>query len=126
MTVIQNIFGNSTQIGSTDAMPIIDGLILENEEVITAYKLWRDMIVFTSERLILIDVQGLTGKKISFESIPFSVIKKFKMENAGTLDFDAEITLTLQGSEIIPLKFAKGTDLKPIYLLLSKYILRDN
>jgi hypothetical protein len=126
MTMLQNVFGNSTEVSSEQIMPLIDGLILENEQVVTAYKLWRDAIVFTSERLILIDVQGMSGRKISFESIPFSAIKKFKMENADTFDFDAEITLTLQGSEIIPLKFAKGTDLKPVYLLLSKYILRDN
>ncbi|MGL4632778.1 MAG: PH domain-containing protein, partial [Leadbetterella sp.] len=79
------------------------------------------------ERLLIVDVQGITGSKISYQSIPYSSVKLFSMETAGTLDFDCEIKLIVQGLGLpLSLKFKKGTDLSPIYQLLSKYTLRDN
>ncbi|MBC7406672.1 MAG: PH domain-containing protein [Candidatus Parcubacteria bacterium] len=126
MSTINNLFGSASQIAGQEVLPLIADFVVEGEQILIAYKLWRDMIIFTTERLILVDVQGLTGSKVSFESIPYSTIKRFKMENAGTLDMDCEITLTLQGGAIYPLKFGRGTNLKPIYKYLSTYILRDN
>jgi Bacterial PH domain len=126
MSLINNLFGNASQVNGETVMPYIADFIIEKESVITAYKLWRDMIVFTSERLIYIDIQGLTGTKVSYNSIPYSSIKSFTMETAGTFDMDCEITLSGHGIGTIPLKFARGTDLKPVYKYLSHYILRDN
>ncbi len=127
MSFIHNLFGNASQISGADAMQLIQDFVVDNEQVLTAYKLWRDMLIFTTERLILVDVQGLTGHKVSFQSIPYSSIKAYKMENAGSFDMDCEISLVVQGFSLpVSLKFAKGTDLKPIYKYLSQFILRDN
>jgi Bacterial PH domain len=95
--------------------------------VVKAYRLVRDQIIFTSERLIIINVQGITGSKVSHLSVPYSSIKVFKMENAGTFDLDSEISLYIQGHSLpISLNFKKGSDLETIYRTLSTYILRDN
>jgi Bacterial PH domain len=126
MNLLNNILGNATQINNQDVLPLIKDFLVNNEDIVVAYKLIRDTIIFTTERLVLIDVQGLTGSKMSFTSYPYSTIKSFRMENAGTFDMDAEIVLVLQGNGELSLKFSKGTDLKPIYRYLSTYILRDN
>ena len=44
------------------------------------------MFIFTNKRLILIDVQGLTGKKQEYRSIPYSKITQFSIETIGHFD----------------------------------------
>lgn len=126
MSLLHNIMGNASEMNQSDAMQLISEFIVEGEEIVVAYKLIRDKIIFTTERLVLVDIQGITGSKVSFTSYAYSSIKSFTMESAGTFDLDCEIKLHAAGIGEISLKFSKGTDLKPIYKYLSKYILRDN
>ena len=82
MSFLQNILGNSTTATPEEYNPLVQNLLVENESVFTAYKTLRDFIIFTNERLILIDVQGITGKKKSFKSISYSRISVFTKESA--------------------------------------------
>jgi Bacterial PH domain len=84
---------------------LIIPLLIEGETVEHAYKLLRDLIVFTNKRLILVGKQGITGKKQEILSIPYGRIVKFSKENAGRMDFDAEIKVWVQGATT-PLEFA--------------------
>ena len=43
-----------------------------------AFSLIRDLIVFTEFRLILVDKQGVTGKKTSYKSLPYRSISRFQ------------------------------------------------
>ena len=58
-----------------------------DETVELAYKHGRDMFIITTKRVMVIDVQGLSGKKVEFKSIPFKFINGFSVESAGTLSF---------------------------------------
>ena len=71
----------------------IDPLLLEDEKAYAAFKGIRDYIVFTSKRIIAVNVQGITGKKKDFTSLPFSKVQAFSIESAGTFDLDAELEL---------------------------------
>lgn len=51
-------------------------LLLPNEVIISAYKGMRDSVVFTDKRVIAINVQGLTGTKIDYTSLPSFLTKK--------------------------------------------------
>jgi Bacterial PH domain len=127
MSVLHKLFGNAVEADISAVQAEFSNILVQNEDVVGAYKLVRDSIIFTTERLLLVDVQGITGSKISYQSIPYSSVKVFTMETAGTLDFDCEIKLIIQGMGLpLSLKFKKGTDLNPIYKLLSTYTLRDN
>ena len=54
----------------------------------------RDMILFTNKRLISIDVQGWTGKKKSFTSVPWTSVKQFGVQSAGSfMDKDSEMMI---------------------------------
>jgi hypothetical protein len=64
-----------------------------DETVELAYKHGRDMFIITTKRIMLIDVQGLSGKKIEFKSIPYKFIKGFSVESAGTLSRTVKATL---------------------------------
>ena len=45
----------------------VEPFLLEGETIESAYKIFRDMIIFTDRRMVLVDVQGFTGKKKKFE-----------------------------------------------------------
>jgi len=125
MSFFQNLLGNATTASAQEYDPLISNLLIENESVFTAFKTVRDFIIFTNERLILIDVQGLTGKKKSFKSVPYSQISVFTKENAGTFDFDSEINLYVRGyPTAIALKFGKSSNIDIVYQLLSDYVLK--
>lgn len=72
-------------------------MLARNEEILDSYKSMRDGVVFTTKRLISVNVQGLTGKKVDYTSIPYSKIGMYSVETAGALDLDSELTLIVSG-----------------------------
>lgn len=66
-------------------------LLVPGEQVVDAYSSGRDGVVFTDKRVICLNVQGLTGKKRDFTSIPYSKIQAYSVETAGTFDLDSEL-----------------------------------
>ena len=71
----------------------MEGILIPGEQVELAYVLIRDLIVFTEKRLILVDKQGVTGKKTSYKSIPYHSISRFTVESSGHFDLDAELKI---------------------------------
>ncbi|MGS0973098.1 MAG: PH domain-containing protein [Candidatus Izemoplasmataceae bacterium] len=72
---------------------LAEELLVEGEEILGAYKSVRDGIVFTSFRLIIINVQGITGKKKDFTSIPYNKINVYSVETSGVFDLEAELVI---------------------------------
>lgn len=100
----------------------VEDILIEGETAHSAYKTIRDMAIFTNKRLIIRDVQGLTGKKIETYSIPYSNINMWSTENAGRLDLNAEVTLwTRSGTVKINLK--RGVDVAAFDQLLAAAVL---
>lgn len=100
--------------------------MIAGEQVEKAFKLIRDMYIFTNKRLFIIDKQGITGSKVEYMSVPYRSIKKFSRENAGTLDLDAEIKIWIAGDALpIKMEFRKDThsSMDEIYRLLSQHVL---
>jgi len=64
--------------------------LIDGEEVVAAFKTIRDQLVFTNKRFIAANVQGLTGSKVDYTSIPYNKIQAFSVESSGTLDRDTE------------------------------------
>jgi hypothetical protein len=85
----------------------------------------RDLFVFTDKRLILIDKQGMTGKKAEYHSIPYKSISHFSVETAGTFDADAELKIYISSSTTpIQREFKRGTDIIGVQKALAQGILR--
>jgi hypothetical protein len=68
-------------------------MLQADEHVGMAYKVGRDMLVFTTKRLLIVDVQGWSGKKVEWKSIPYTAIRAFAVQSAGSWDRDAEVFL---------------------------------
>lgn len=98
--------------------------LIEGERVEKAYKVVRDMFIFTNKRLILLDKQGVTGSKMEMISIAYSKITKFSKESAGHFDLDAELKIWV-GSDPNPISkdFKAGDNINDVYRIISQYSL---
>ena len=87
----------------------IGPILIPGEQPYVAYKTFRDSAVFTDRRLIVRDSQGITGKKVELYSLPYSRIDMWSSENAGHLDFNAEMELWTRAGHI-KIKLGRGVD----------------
>lgn len=98
-------------------------LLIPGENIIAAYKAMRDYVVFTDKRLISVNVQGVTGKKKDFSSLPYSKIQVFSVETAGTLDLDSELEMYFSGLGRVKFEFSGANDIVKIGQLIGSFIL---
>ena len=94
---------------SFDSLKIREGILLENERVTVSYKGIRDMLILTDKRLLLVDKQGLTGKKQKYLSIPLDKINAFSVESGGTLDLDCDIDIYVSGMGYVHAEILRPT-----------------
>lgn len=99
MGLLDKIMGNASEIDAGEVAEDLAPILGATESVERVFKEIRDMYVFTNKRLILIDKQGLTGKKVEYHSIPYRAITQFKVETAGRFDMDAEIKIWVSGQD---------------------------
>lgn len=97
----------------------VDFLLKNGEEVILTYKSIRDVVFFTNKKLITLDIQGLTGKKVEHMCIPYSKITSFSVETAGSFDLDSELKFWLSGLGEFGISFSRGTDVREIITLVN-------
>ena len=103
--------------------PGIADLLVPGEQALQAFKGIRDYVVFTDKRLIAVNVQGMTGKKKDFTSLPYSKIQAFSVETAGTFDLDAELDLWFSGLGKVHLEFKGKADIRQLGQLIGHYVL---
>ncbi|NLU35656.1 MAG: PH domain-containing protein [Clostridiales bacterium] len=98
-------------------------LLIDGENVIDSYVSMRDRVVFTNKRIISVNVQGLTGKKVDYTSIPYSRIQAYSVETAGFFDLDAELDLFLSGLGKIRFELRGSSNIVALCKAISEYIL---
>ncbi len=99
-------------------------LLVPGENVLSSYTGVRDYVVFTDKRVISVNVQGVTGKKKDYTSMPYSKITAYSVETAGVLDWDSELELYFSGLGKVRFEFTGGSDVEQIGLCISRYVLR--
>ena len=124
MGIFNAILGNASEVTIDNVSKEFEPILIEGENIEKAYKLIRDMFIFTNKRLILVEKQ-IVGTKVDYLSIPYFNIKKFSKESAGVLDLDANLKIWIKGEDIpITKQFGKsGDNINEVYQLLSKHIL---
>lgn len=116
-------FARLKKVGNGEFGKIIDDFMIDGEEIIGTYQSIRDGVVFTNKRIITINIQGLTGKKKDFTSIPYSKITTFSLETAGFFDLDAELEIYMSAVGKVKFEFTGSTDVKQICKIISTYAL---
>lgn len=124
MGFMDGMLGNASECSLQEVMKEYGKILAENETVERAYKLIRDMFIFTDKRLILVDKQGVTGKKVEYMSIPYKNITRFSIETAGHFDLDAELKVWVSGSQTpIEKQFNKSLNIYEVESVLATYVL---
>lgn len=123
MSLLNALMGNANTVNVADVAGEVANILIPGEKVEHAYKLVRDLIIFTDKRLLLIDKQGVTGKKVEFLSIPYEKVSYFSVETAGTLDLDSELKVALSGGAVFGKTFGRGVDITEVQKVLATYIL---
>lgn len=117
-------FVKLSQIRLEDGYKMVQPLLISNEQILSAYRSMRDTVIFTDKRVISINVQGVTGKKKDFTSLPYSKISAFSVETSGVFDLDSELELWFSGLGKVIFEFSGRSDIVRIGQLIATYTLR--
>lgn len=101
----------------------VAALLIDGEQVIAGFKGPRDYVVFTDKRLIACNVQGITGKKQDFTSLPYAKIQAWSVETAGAFDRDAELEMYFGGLGKVRLEFKGSVDIRALSRKFSPFAL---
>lgn len=102
---------------------LISPMFVQGEQIVGTYQSIRDGVVFTNKRIFAINVQGITGKKKDFTSLPYSKIQAFSVETAGVLDLDSELELWFSGMGKVKFEFVSRADVSGICRMISEKVL---
>lgn len=104
----------------------IRGLLIPGESVVMAFQTVRDQLVFTEKRIIAVDVQGITGMRRSYATLPYSKIQFFSVQSPGLLEFvaDSELFIMFSNGYTAKFEFKGNTDIGRLGRILSEYTLR--
>lgn len=121
MSLFNKLLGNASEVSTEKLKEKYGRLLISNEQIELGFALFRDVFMFTNKRLILIDVQGLTGSKIEYKSMPYKSISRFSLETSGTFDLDAELKIWISSENIptVSKKFNKSINVYEVQQYLA-------
>lgn len=133
--IVQGLSGNMTEVSAEKLTDLYGKYLISDETVQSGYQLLRDVIIFTNIRIIFVDKQGATSKKVALKSIFLMNIVNVDMETGGVGFDDSEITITylenvrLQARNetliMHKFEFPKSTDIVPLYNYLFELAYRN-
>ena len=126
MGLLSAIIGNASQVDVDKIIKDYEAIFFEGESVECAFILMRDVYIFTTKRLILVDKQGFTGRKVEYLSVPYRAITRFSVETSGHFDLDAELKIWISSAAEPTLErtFNKSANIYQIQKLLAQYVCR--
>jgi hypothetical protein len=125
MGIFSALLGNAGSVSQDELTKKYGQLLTDSEEIELGFKLLRDTFIFTNKRMILVDVQGITGSKTEYKSITYKSISRFSIETAGTFDLDAELKIWIS-SEVNPSirkQFNKSVNVYDVQKILAHHVL---
>jgi hypothetical protein len=125
MGLLDGMLGNASKIDPAKIQQEFAQILASGERVEHAYQLVRDYFVFTDKRFVIVDKQGMTGKKVEYHSIPYRSITHFSIETAGSFDLDAELKIWISGAAApFQRQFNKKLSIYEVQAVLASYVLK--
>ncbi|MFD2630094.1 PH domain-containing protein [Oceanobacillus kapialis] len=121
MGFLDGLMGNASNVDKSEIKKDFGKILVDGEEVSVAFKVIRDLFIFTDKRLILVDKQGLTGKKTDYHTILYKSISHFSIETGGNFDLDAELKIWISGNAqpLVSKTFKKDNSIYDIQKVLA-------
>ncbi|MCD8049829.1 MAG: PH domain-containing protein [Clostridia bacterium] len=116
---------NLKPIGIETVRNEVSGLLIDGETIEMAFQTVRDQLVFTNKRITSIDVQGITGTRKSFATMPYSKIQYFSVQTPGFAELipDSELFIMFSNTFTAKFEFKGNVDIGKIGRMISKYVL---
>ena len=114
---------NLKEINESEIRPEVEDFYVAGEITVQAFQTLRDQVIFTNKRIMVVNVQGITGKKVSYLSYPYSKVQYFGIETAGLLDIDSELLLAFNNGAHLQFDFKSHVDIKNICAYISSYVI---
>jgi hypothetical protein len=125
MGLLSALLGDASKADVDDVERSLESILADGERVERAFRLVRDLLIFTDRRFIVVDRQGVTGKKTTYDSIPYRAIVHFSVETAGHFDLDSELKIWISGmSEPLQRTFTRGQSIVEVQKALATYVAR--
>lgn len=125
MSLFDKLIGNASAVNLAELTKEFSEILIDDEIIESAFAVLRDKWVFTNKRLILLNIQGLTGTKREYLTIPYRSVDRFSIETGGTRDDDCEMKIWIKGmAEPLQKEFKRNTDLKGLQRVLAAHILK--
>lgn len=125
MGIFNGLMGNASEVNLDSLRKDYGKILSPGESIEKGYKLVRDLFLFTNKRLILVDKQGVTGKKTEYHSIPYKSITHFSIETSGHFDLDAELKIWISGTALpIEKQFNSSLNIYELQSVLAEYCLK--
>lgn len=120
-----NAVFNLSPIKEEQVQENVKNLFVSGETIIGVYKTVRDQVVFTNKRIITIDVQGITGKKKDYSTLPYSKIQYFSVQTPGFAELvpDCEMELYFTNGFVAKFEFKGNCNIIELGRIISSYIL---
>ena len=121
----KNSVFNLKPIEAGEVKDEVKALLIDGEEIVEAFKTVRDQMIFTNKRIISLDVQGITGKRKSVTSMPYSKVQFFEIQTAGFLEIfpDSELFIYFSNGFTATFEFKAKCDIVKIGKMISNYVL---
>jgi len=121
----QNSVFNLKQISIDSVRGELKALMVNGEDMMFAFQTIRDQLIFTNKRIIAIDVQGITGKRKSFSTLPYSKIQYFTIQTPGFAEIfpDSELYLVFSNGYTATFEFKGQVDIAAIGRMISEFVL---
>ena len=121
----QNSAWNLRPISVDSVRGEVDALLTGGETIAAAFQTVRDQLIFTNKRIISVDVQGISGRKKSFSSMPYSKIQFFSIQTPGLAEIipDSELFIMFSNGFTAKFEFKDGVDIAALGRMISEYVL---
>ena len=125
MGLLDGLLGHASEVDATEMQEEFARVLATGERIDRAYVLVRDAMLFTDRRLILVDKQGATGRKVEYHSLPYRAITHFSVETAGHFDLEAELRIWVSGRvEPFSTTVTRRLSIYAVQAVLASYVCR--
>ena len=121
----ENAVYNLKPIDNEAVIDEVQGLLVQDEEVLQAFQTMRDQFIFTNKRIVAIDVKGITGKKKEFSTLPYKNIQYYSIQTPGFAELipDCELELYFNNGFTATFEFKGQCNIVQIGQVISRYTL---
>jgi hypothetical protein len=125
MGLFSALLGNAGVVHPDELQKDYQNLLADGEFVEVGFRLIRDVFMFTNKRLILIEKQGVTGKKVEYLSVSYKSISRFSIETAGHFDLEAELKIWISGEQAPSIRktFNRQVNIYDVQKVLAQHVL---